>query len=129
VFLQRTRESFFFLSNAYQPPDLAVKYIELSAEQKTKIFRSFIAQLVKKDLIDSPNDIDDWITSEVESFDFNGRQIRNVVSTALGIALAEGRKLIRNDMAVVSKQTDHFKRDLSAQEAIYRAKQIESGGR
>tara|TARA_R110002060_G_scaffold38337_1_gene49564 strand:+ start:1136 stop:1351 length:216 start_codon:yes stop_codon:yes gene_type:complete len=65
-----------------------------------------------------------WVDKEGKRFDFNGRQIRNIISTALGIALAENRKLCRDDLSSVARQTDTFKRDLSTQEAIYRDRQI-----
>ena len=69
-------------------------------------------------------DVRKWVDKEGKKFDFNGRQIRNVVSTALGIAVADDRKLERDDLSSVARQTDEFKRDLATQEAVYRAKQI-----
>jgi hypothetical protein len=65
-----------------------------------------------------------WVKKEGKRLDFNGRQIRNVVSTALGIALAEDRKLLKEDLTNVARQTDDFKRDLSTVEAIYKDRQI-----
>jgi uncharacterized protein YpuA (DUF1002 family) len=104
--------------------DLAVQYSELSGDQKKAIFRSFTSQLQEKDLLDDPADIKDWIEDGVKRYNFDGRQIRNIVSTALGIALADNRKLKRRDLDKVSRQTNIFKRSLKEQEAIYRHTQI-----
>ncbi|KAI1741360.1 hypothetical protein F4680DRAFT_416583 [Xylaria scruposa] len=103
---------------------LAVKFTELSSQQKTNIYISFLDQLSDKGLVEDLRDVKAWASKDGKRFDFNGRQIRNVLSTALGIALAEGRKLSREDLISVARQTDDFKRDLSTQEAIYRDRQI-----
>ena len=71
-------------------------------------------------------DLKDWVKTEGRRFEFNGRQIRNIVSTALGIAMAQERKLERRDMASVARQTEDFKKDLITQEAIYKDRQIKS---
>ena len=71
-------------------------------------------------------DLKDWVKKEGRRFDFNGRQIRNIVSTALGIAMAQNRMLERSDMSSVARQTDDFKKDLLTQEAIYKDRHIKS---
>ncbi|KAI8629481.1 hypothetical protein F5Y19DRAFT_83527 [Xylariaceae sp. FL1651] len=103
---------------------LAIKFTELSGDQKINIYNSFLEQLSNKGLVDNLQDLNKWVRTDGKRFDFNGRQIRNVLSTALGIALADKRKLQRDDIASVARQTDDFKRDLSTQEAIYRDRQI-----
>ncbi|KAI0110864.1 hypothetical protein GGR51DRAFT_557864 [Nemania sp. FL0031] len=103
---------------------LAIKFKELSQAQKTNIYLSFLDQLNNKDLVDNFTDLKAWATKDSKRYNFNGRQIRNVLSTALGIARAEGRGLRRDDVIEVAQQTDDFKRDLYEQEAIYRDRQI-----
>jgi 7-cyano-7-deazaguanine synthase in queuosine biosynthesis len=116
----------YLTQKAKSPIDLAIKFFELSPFQKVSIFTSFLDQLDDKKLVDDRKDVNEWIKEEGKIFEFNGRQIRNVISTALGIALAEKRKMRRRDLAIVARQTDNFKRELSAQEAIYRDRQINS---
>jgi SpoVK/Ycf46/Vps4 family AAA+-type ATPase len=103
---------------------LAIKFTELAPYQKVSIFTSFLDQLANKNHVEDYDEIKDWVAEEGKRLDFNGRQIRNVISTALGIALAGNRKMLRKDLAVIARQTDNFKRELSAQEAIYRDRQI-----
>jgi len=103
---------------------LAIKFTELAPYQKVSIFTSFLDQLANKNHVEDYDEIKDWVAEEGKRLDFNGRQIRNVISTALGIALAGNRKMRRRDLAVIARQTDNFKRELSAQEAIYRDRQI-----
>ncbi|KAE9374033.1 P-loop containing nucleoside triphosphate hydrolase protein [Stipitochalara longipes BDJ] len=101
---------------------LAIKYEELSPEQKTNIFMSFLEQLANKHLVADFEDIKKWVNKHGRKFSFNGRQIRNVVSTALGIALMEEGKVISNHLVRVAVQTNNFKADLKTQEGIYIAK-------
>ncbi|KAI1753930.1 hypothetical protein F4782DRAFT_494461 [Xylaria castorea] len=103
---------------------LAIKFTELNPQQKTNIYHSFLNQLATKGLVENLKDLEVWASKDGKRFDFNGRQIRNVLSTSLGIALADGRKLNREDLVSVARQTDDFKRDLYMQEAIYKDRQI-----
>ncbi|KAI8953162.1 P-loop containing nucleoside triphosphate hydrolase protein [Xylaria longipes] len=100
------------------------RQVYVSPDQKTNIYISFLHQLSNKGLVDNLRDLEMWAKKDGKRYDFKGRQIRNVLSTALGIAQAEGRKLDREDLISVARQTDDFKRDLSTQEAIYRDRQI-----
>ncbi|KAI1092955.1 hypothetical protein F5B19DRAFT_179487 [Rostrohypoxylon terebratum] len=106
--------------------DIAIKYNDLNQDQKQQIFMEFLLQLKEKDLID-PNkweSIQTWVEKEGRSKRFNGRQVRNIVSTAMGLAHAEKRKLERKDLSLVAMNTSAFKDALAAQEAVYRNNQI-----
>jgi hypothetical protein len=92
--------------------------------QKKSIFQSFLEQLQEKRLVDDFTDIMGWVDDDGKRYNFNGRQIRNVISTALGIALAEPGKLKRRHLSLVARQTESFKKDLSGQEAVFRDRQI-----
>ena len=113
-------------SQTNETSDLAVKFGDLQPNQKIAIFRHFLEQLEDKNRVEDWSNIDNWVQKEGKRKEFNGRQIRNVVSTALGIALAGDRKLTREDLATVARQTEDFKKDLATQEAIYRDRQISS---
>lgn len=108
------------LANTDNDADLAIKYEDLSPEQKTNIFISFLEQLKNKQLVADFEDLEKWVNKDGKKLPFNGRQIRNVVSTALGIALMDGGKLTREHIAKVVKQTSDFKTELKTQEAIFR---------
>ncbi|CAI6336220.1 unnamed protein product [Periconia digitata] len=103
---------------------LAVKFVDLQPDQKVSIYESFFEQLANKGKVDDLEALRRWATKYGKKFDFNGRQIRNVISTAMSIALAEEVKLKTEHLSIVSRQTDDFKRDLSVQEGIYKDKQI-----
>ncbi|KAI0969444.1 hypothetical protein F4678DRAFT_440450 [Xylaria arbuscula] len=103
---------------------LAIKFTELKPDQKLSIYESFLEQLDNKGLVDDLGDLQKWAKTEGKRSKFNGRQIRNVLSTALGLARADGRKLMRDDIISVVRQTEDFKQDLHEQEVLYRDKQI-----
>ncbi|KAI0152842.1 hypothetical protein GGR57DRAFT_492579 [Xylariaceae sp. FL1272] len=104
---------------------LAVKFADLSGDQKFRIYESFLTQLDDKHLVTGYQEIMKWVKAHGRKFDFNGRQIRNVISTALGVAQADnGRNLMMEDLIEVAGQTDMFKRDLAGQEAIYKDKHM-----
>ncbi|KAI9665888.1 MAG: hypothetical protein M1821_003823 [Bathelium mastoideum] len=106
---------------------IAVRFDKLSPPQKVRIFRSFLDQLAGKDLVEEYDSIIDWVEDEGKRMDFNGRQIRNIISTALGIALADHRGLRRRDLTSVARKTEDFKRELANEEAVYRDRQIKQG--
>lgn len=56
---------------------------------------------------------------------FNGRQIRNIVSSAMGLARASGEPLNRDHLEQVADATEAFQKDLSNQEAVYRASHVD----
>jgi hypothetical protein len=108
------------LQVAEQVADITIKYQEFSPEQKVKILISFIEQLDNKHQVADYEDFKKWVKSSGKEYAFNGRQIRNAVSTALGLALMEkiGMRLSRDHLDLVARQTEKFKIDLAAQEAV-----------
>lgn len=86
---------------------------------------SFVDQLKSKNQVEEYREINNWVKKEgSRRYTFNGRQIRNIVSTALGIAISEDRKLHKEDLASVAGLTDDFKRDLYSQEVVFSHKQM-----
>lgn len=106
-------------------PDIAIEYNDLDQGQRAKIFTEFLNQLKSKNLVDEYEECLEWVREDGCTKYFNGRQIRNVVSTAMGLAHAEKRGLCRRHLIHVSRNTEIFKRALSDQEAIFRNAQIQ----
>lgn len=87
--------------------------------------------------------IEKWVAKDATSNQckFNGRQIRNIVTSAMGLARAGDRKLQKDDLgmritsryctgidivvAQVARMTKDFKHETSVQEQLYRANQID----
>ncbi|KAI0531822.1 hypothetical protein GGR58DRAFT_518205 [Xylaria digitata] len=126
IFLKSRGEGDNDLQRNAMVSDLAIKFKELSREQKANIYISFLEQLNNKSLVKNFTDLKAWATKDSKRYNFNGQQIRNVLSTALRVARTEGRGLRRDDVIEVAEQTDAFKRDLYRQEVIYRDRQITS---
>lgn len=64
---------------------LAIRYEDLKQKQKINIFKTFLKQL-KPECLDSFDDIMDYVETYGSETDPNGRQIRNIVSSALSLA-------------------------------------------
>ena len=64
---------------------LAIRFEDLTSDYKRKIFKIFLDQL-KPGSIKNPEGITDWIKEYGCEYKLNGRQIRNVVSSALALA-------------------------------------------
>ena len=75
-------------------------------------------------LIDRWESIVDWVHEEGKMKVYNGRQIRNIVSTAMALAHAEKRGLLRKDLVQVALNTSVFKAALADQDAIFRNSQF-----
>ena len=77
---------------------IAIKYNSLSNDQTEKIFKGFLDPLECQGLIEEYDEIKSWLEEDVYSNKFDGRQIRNIVTSALGLARDEengnGRKRI-----------------------------------
>ncbi|KAI2620662.1 P-loop containing nucleoside triphosphate hydrolase protein [Hypomontagnella submonticulosa] len=68
---------------------VSIKYESLKPAQMEKIFQGFLQPLDEKGLVDDYKDIATWLSEDVYTIGFDGRQIRNIVTTALGLARAE----------------------------------------
>jgi hypothetical protein len=67
-----------------------------------------------------------WVKRDGKKYNFNGRQIRNVVSTAMNIALVDQDgtgKLKREHLIRVATKTKEFKQDLKAEENSFKKSQ------
>ena len=104
--------------------DIAIEYGDLTPDQREAIFKEFLGQLKGGGLIDRWESIVDWVNEEGKMKIYNGRQIRNIVSTAMALAHAEKRGLLRKDLAQVALNTSVFKAALADQDAIFRNSQF-----
>ncbi|KAI9771917.1 MAG: hypothetical protein M1839_002700 [Geoglossum umbratile] len=97
---------------------LAVKYSELTAEDRRKICLGFFQQL-NDDNTEDRKRIEDYINNDFDE-EFNGRQIRNVFSSA--IALAGEKKLTLQDIKAVVQNVRTFQKYLADETAVARRK-------
>ncbi|KAJ5817755.1 P-loop containing nucleoside triphosphate hydrolase protein [Penicillium robsamsonii] len=100
---------------------LAIQYKSLKPEQMKAIFKGFLQPLEDKGLVDDLDEILDWLQEDVYNLGFDGRQIRNIVTTALGLARAEfdrgkGRgRLSKKHIKPVVQNVRMFKTDFTVQ--------------
>ncbi|KAF5229970.1 hypothetical protein FAUST_10062 [Fusarium austroamericanum] len=104
---------------------LAIPYETLKDEQTKAIFHSFLDPLNDRGLIEDYDGIIDWLEEDVHKEQFDGRQIRNMVTTALGLARAEAtrgrgrRRLTKLHLKRVYKNMSKFKGDFNTQMQRY----------
>ncbi|KAL8650961.1 MAG: hypothetical protein Q9226_004928 [Calogaya cf. arnoldii] len=97
---------------------LAVRYQDLSPTDRNKVFMNFYDQLTSENCSELMR-----LKEYIKEFDenFNGRQIRNVFSSALALAREHKRKVRVEDFKKVVKVTKEFQGYL--QEQSYKARQ------
>jgi hypothetical protein len=77
---------------------VAIKYDGLDKGQMRNIFDGFLAPLDDQDLIEDYEGIKKWLKQDVFTYQFDGRQIRNIVTTALSLARAESKDTGKNKL-------------------------------
>lgn len=95
--------------------NLAIRYNELSNDQKKKIYLNFIEQLNEENTEDKEQLRDFVIKDEDEPpfMTLNGRQIRNVLFSAASLAKAESdHRLRQKHIDGVLTETKKFQRDI-----------------
>ena len=103
---------------------IAIKYTKLSEKQTMAIFKGFLEPLDKKDRIRDYDDIRDWIKEDVCKIGLDGRQIRNIVTSALGLARAQHkRQLDKKDLKRVLNNVKDYKDDFIKQFERYKNSQ------
>jgi hypothetical protein len=101
---------------------IAIRYLELDKTQTIAIFSQFLTQLETRNFVrtDEKNDILSWIEEDVCQLGFDGRQIRNIMSSALGLAQADGKSLLKKShMKEVVRIVRDFKSDYRSQYEKY----------
>ncbi|KAK6337267.1 hypothetical protein TWF730_002673 [Orbilia blumenaviensis] len=100
---------------------VAIQYQSLKPPQMKEIFAGFIKPLADDDLVEDYAEILEWLEEDVYSIGFDGRQIRNIVTTALGLARAELKrgkgkgKLTKVHLKTVINNARAFKADFLVQ--------------
>jgi ATP-dependent Clp protease ATP-binding subunit ClpA len=85
---------------------VAIRYESLGDNQTEAIFYGFLDKLENQGLIQNYDEIKDWLEEQVYREKLDGRQIRNIVTTALGLARA-GAKFRQEEARLTVK---HMKR-------------------
>ncbi|KAF6802117.1 AAA family [Colletotrichum sojae] len=103
---------------------VAIRYQTLDSKQMEAIFAGFLDKLDEKGLVDEYDEIKEWLDEVVYKEGFDGRQIRNIVTTALGLARAESdhgqsNKLKKAHMRRAFMNVSAFKRDFNTQMQRY----------
>ncbi|OBT50804.1 hypothetical protein VE04_08539, partial [Pseudogymnoascus sp. 24MN13] len=106
---------------------LAVKYQNFNDTQISEIYTIFLKQVRDDDNIANWDNILSWIKMESRTSKFNGRQIRNIVSAALGLARAERKKLNSDHLDKIVEKTREFHDELAEQRKAYEMKQLARG--
>ncbi|KAI1113380.1 hypothetical protein F5Y14DRAFT_213449 [Nemania sp. NC0429] len=108
---------------------IAIKYESLRTDQMEAIFKGFLDNLHKQNLVDDYDDIMTWLKEDVYSEGLDGRQIRNTITTALDLANAEAKygkgknKLGKSHIKRAFNNTKKFKRDFDTQMQRYKDSQ------
>lgn len=105
---------------------LAIRYDDLSKDYKKEIFKMFLDQL-EPGCIKGRDDIDEWVGEYGVEAKLNGRQIRNVVSSALAMARSRthsdlDERLNVKDLKAVLKITKEFQEQLESITTASRAR-------
>jgi hypothetical protein len=96
---------------------LALKFTELDVRHTKKVWDIYLDQLNSQNTVDKEA-IQDWAYKKAETFlrgapeNLNGRQIRNIVSSAQAMARGDGRRLDLDDIKKVYNTTIDFQTSL-----------------
>ena len=96
---------------------VALKYNQLTKSQTANIFVDFIDQYRRQGGVQPDRKkIENFANNELFKKHFDGRQIRNIVTTAMGYSRGIGQeKMTLDHLRHVVSFVDDFKTDLSAQ--------------
>lgn len=71
---------------------LGIRFPDMDVEEQKKVFRLFLSQIYECDKISGP--IEEWLNApDYDDCKFNGRQIRNIIASAMDLARAADEKL------------------------------------
>lgn len=103
---------------------IAIKYNDLNKDQTMAIFHGFLDPLHKQGLVEDMEVIHKWLEEDVCRMGLDGRQIRNIVTSALGLARAEGKTKIDQKMIKqVQRNVKDFKDEFVKQFEKYKIEQ------
>jgi len=103
---------------------IAIRYKDLSKDQTIAIFKGFLGPLAQKGRVKNYEEIVDWLEEDVWKMKFDGRQIRNIITSALNLARAQGKdKLDQRSIKSVLNNVKDFKDEFIRQYEKYRTDQ------
>ena len=103
---------------------IAIRYNNLNEDQTRDIFLGFLKPLEKRGLIKDMEGIEEWLNEDVLKMGLDGRQIRSIVTSALGVARAQKKtKLEKKDLKEILNNVKHFKDDYVKQYEKYKNSQ------
>lgn len=92
----------------------SIRFPPTSSDDQLEIFSGFLDQIPNNDV--DKDSILDWVNSSyMVDNQFCGRQIRNILSAAMAIARANGRRLMLEDVRMLWRSTKVFQEFLQAQ--------------
>ncbi|CBX91215.1 hypothetical protein LEMA_P067230.1 [Plenodomus lingam JN3] len=100
---------------------LSVQYETLKKPQMEKIFKGFLEPLNEQGLVKDYEKILEWLKEDVYPIGFDGRQIRNIVTTALVLSRADAQygkakaKLTKSHLKLVVNNSRAFKNEFIKQ--------------
>lgn len=88
------------------------------------IFEGFLNPLAERGLVKDMGNIKEWLQEDVLKMDLDGRQIRNIITSALGLARAQKKsQLEKNDIKTVLTNVKTFKDEFIKQYEKYKTEQ------
>jgi SpoVK/Ycf46/Vps4 family AAA+-type ATPase len=90
---------------------LAIKYPGLSESSQRQLWTTFITNDSRNP---QPDWLDEMLLDDLATRKLNGRQIRNVVRTAMALAVVESRSLEPQDIYTSLEAMEDFGRDFAA---------------
>ena len=103
---------------------IAIKYDDLDDDYAIKIFMNFLEPLNRDGKVNDMKEIEKWLQRRVHRSKLDGRQIRNVVTSALSLALARGaRKLDKVYLSEIWDNVHDFKFEFIRQYENYKMQQ------
>ena len=103
---------------------VAIKYVNLNEKQTMAIFEGFLEPLAERGLVKGMEDIREWLEEDVIKMGLDGRQIRNIVTSALGLARAQGKsRLEKSHIKMILSNVKDFKDEFIKQFEKYKSEQ------
>lgn len=103
---------------------VAIKYVNLNDQQTMAIFKGFLEPLAERGLVKDMDQIREWLEEDVIKMGLDGRQIRNIVTSALGLARAQRKsRLEKSHIKMMLSNVKDFKDEFIKQFEKYKSEQ------
>ncbi|KAJ5081385.1 hypothetical protein NUU61_009649 [Penicillium alfredii] len=103
---------------------VAIRYRELDEKRAIAIFRNFLDPLNDQGKIRDMEDIMEWLEGDIHRMNFDGRQIRNVVTSACSLAQAQrSSQLEKSHLIKMADNVKDYKLEFIKQYEQYKSQQ------